>query len=107
MHLKLTTWQRLTLVGVLSDLRGPVAIIRKASKLLDILELSAEEKEEIGLHSDAPGAMRWTNNDYTWNIEVKDKELARFLKGTVEQHKTWPAANAGQVLDLADQLDID
>ena len=44
LRLELTTWQRIMAVQALNAQAGHISLIRKALRLLEILELSAEER---------------------------------------------------------------
>lgn len=53
MKLNLTTWQRINCVNIVGLMAGAnAAAFRKAVKLLDILEMSDEEKEQVGFVDD-------------------------------------------------------
>lgn len=106
MKLNLTTWQRLMLAQIVGALEGPVARIRKASKLLDLLELPQGDREAIGLREIGAGAFRWDDTERRWEIEIPDRELAAFLRRQVEAFQHWPAAKREEVLDLCEQLEI-
>jgi len=106
MKLELTTWQRVIVISILNALRGPVAIVRKAGKLLDILDLSQEEKADIGLVELAPGSFQWKDAGRTWEMEIADRELAAFLKQQVQAFQDWPVARRADVEDLLAQLGV-
>lgn len=104
MELTLTTWQRLQLLMLMSQTQGDLRTINKALKLIDILELTSEEQDEIGLIQTATG-FTWNRGDKTWKIEVQDDNLVTFLKERVKAKQDWPAHR--DVLDLCSQLGID
>lgn len=104
MQLNLTTWQRLTLLQMMNGVQGDLRTVNKALKLVDLLELSPEEQEAIGLQATPDGAIRWADNGQRFELEVKDGNLATFLKEQVEAKKDWPAI--ADVVDLAKQLGI-
>ena len=109
MKLHITTWQRLSLVTVVNNPPPPhtIPVIRKASKLLDILELSPEEREQVGLGPDeATGGIRWADAEHCWDLEIADSELADYLKQLAESWEHWDRGNPRAVLDLAEQLGI-
>ncbi len=105
MKLTIDTWQRATLVTVVGRLQGPVAMIRNAGKLLDILEFSEEEQVEVGMIQ-TPVGLQWSNRTRKWDIEIPDGNQAELLKRAAQQFDGWPAGNREQVFDLIDQLDI-
>lgn len=104
MKLNLTTWQRLTLLQMMNGVQGDLRTVHKALKLIDLLELSPEEQEAIGLQVTPDGTIRWTDNGKRFEQEVKDGNLVAFLKEQVEARTDWPAV--ADVVDLAEQLGI-
>ena len=44
MNLKLTTWERLTVAGLVGRLQGDARLMHKAIKVFDSVELSEEER---------------------------------------------------------------
>lgn len=104
MQLNLTTWQRLTLLQMLGRVQGDLRTVRKALKLIDLLELSPEEQEAIGLQAAPDGTIRWTDDGARFEIEISDGNLATFLREQVEARTDWPAT--ADVVDLAEQLGI-
>jgi hypothetical protein len=105
MNLNLTTWQRLQLLMLVNGVRGDLRTVRKALKLIDVLEMSAEERQEVGLQA-TPGGFTWNVQDKCWELEIGDSNLLAFLKEQVEGRKDWPAAAGKEVLNLSEQLGI-
>jgi hypothetical protein len=91
------------ILHVLSQIRGNVGHIRKASKLLDIFELSEEEREEIGLTISENG-YAWTRHDVVYKMVVEDRELQGFFTMAIANFEDWPVRNLEEVEDLLDQL---
>jgi len=107
MRLELTTWQRLVLYQIVGALEGPVSLVRTASKVLDVLQMSEAERAEVG-YRELPGSgAAWQDPERRWEIEIADREAAALLKRTVKGYDKWPAGQAAQVLDLAEQLGIE
>ena len=106
MKLELSTWQRLSLTQIIGEQQGPVSIVRKAGKLLDILEMTDEEKKEVGLVQDPQVGFRWNNTDRIWGLEISDGNLAAYLKEVAKGHGGWSVRNRDQVLDLFEKLEI-
>jgi hypothetical protein len=97
-------WQRIQLSLLVGGVKGAAAEIRKAVKLLDILEMNDAEKAEIGLRID--GAMMvWEKKDYDFEVEIKDANLLSYLKTLVAQKSDWPVNK--DAVGLFDQLGID
>ncbi len=108
MKLHLTTWQRVKCINIISELQGDARLLRKAFKLLDLLDLSSTEKEEIGLYQETSG-IGWDPmraQGKVWEIEIPDPELVNFLKLYVQHHGRWPVSSAREIFDLFEQLGI-
>lgn len=106
MKLKLNPWQRIMLVLAVGSLRGVnIAAIRKAEKALDVLELSPDEKKAIGF-KELGGGFTWdqTQQDITFELEIKDKEASHVTKFAFEQFSGWDMAHKDLVKDLEVQL---
>ncbi len=107
LRLELTTWQRIMAVQALNGQTGHISTIRKALKLLEILELNEEERVAVELRELQPGQYMWTDTQRRFELEIKDRELAAFLRRAVEQYGQWPVEYAAHVLDLCQQLGIE
>jgi len=107
MKLKINTWQRMQLVLALGSVSGPVATYRQATKLLDLLELQPDEQGKVGFVMMADGAARWADEAHRWEIEIKDGNLAAFLRRVAQSHAQWPVAQRGLVDDLLEQLGVE
>ncbi len=116
MKLSLTTWQRINCVQIVAAIKGAnAAVFRKASKLLDILELTDTEKKEVDFEDgvkEGAGWATWKDKDRLFDVEIKDPNLAVTLKDTINMF-TWSQTALGapdqrrQVNDLLDQLGIE
>lgn len=104
LKLRLNVWQRVTLVDFIGGIRGYARDVRKAFKLLDILELTDAEKKAVGFRTPAPRVSVWDDHDVVYEIEIKDKNLASFLKKKAAAFEGWPVSE--HVLGLFEQLDI-
>lgn len=107
MKLNLTTWQRIMAVQALNAQAGHISLIRKALKLLDILELSAEEAQAVKLRELPEGGFGWEDLDRRFELEVKDRELASHLGRAVRAYDRWPVGQAKAIVDLFTQLGIE
>jgi len=112
MKLDLNVWQLLNLIGIIGTVEGSVQNIRKADKILDILELTDAEKEQIGYKFDATtGSITWTDYTIKFGVDIPDPNLGVFLVERVRLFK-WPEAAWSshivrkQIVDLYDQLGI-
>jgi len=104
MLLKLTTWQRIQLESVVGAQKGPVATVRKAIKLLDIVELTDAEKAAIGFKVNDL-RFTWKDKDKTWDIDIQDKNLEMYLLQVCLAWEYWPINT--EVLDLFEKLGVD
>ena len=103
MILNLNTWQRMTLVTMTNGVKGDLRTVRKALKALDVLEMTAEEREAVGLTEHPNGAVTWTDAAHRFELEVDDNTAA-FLRQQVEAKTDWPVS--ADVVDLCEQLGI-
>ncbi len=103
MTLKLNTWQRMTLLTMVNNVKGDLRTVRKALKALDVLEMTAEEREAVGLTEHPNGAVTWTDAGHRFELEVDDNTTA-FLRQQVEAKTDWPVS--ADVIDLCEQLGI-
>ena len=111
MKVVLDTWARLTIAQILDGVTSKEGLStwNKAAKLLDAVELSAEEKEAVGLQlvPSADGRMA-----YTWNPGSDEKEIelsASLHAFLADRVKAWPEfrpADRAEVRKLFDALSI-
>lgn len=104
MRLNLTTWQRMTLLTMVNNVKGDLRTVRKALKALDVLEMTVEEREAVGLTEHPTGAVTWTDAAHRFELEVDDNTAA-FLRQQVEAKGDWPVS--GDVVNLCEQLGIE
>ena len=109
-EVNLSIWQRLYLSSVLSQGRGSVGAIRKAFKILDIIEITPAEKEKLGWEQ--------RGDRVKWNDEVAgdmnrvftfDGNLYVFLQAElrkIDEAQGFPMEAAAEVVDLADQFKL-
>lgn len=103
MTLSLNTWQRMTLVTMTNGVKGDLRTVRKALKALDVLEMTGEEREAVGLTEHQSGAVTWTEAARRFELEVPD-DVAAFLRQQVEAKSDWPVS--ADVIDLCEQLGV-
>lgn len=106
MKLNLTTWQRVALTLRLMDGTPGVAELRKTWALLDLLELSAKEKNAVGFRADG--------DNLSWNpdlgaqrteIDIEDPDLGVFLRKRAEGW-SWPVEPRAELADLFEQIGV-
>lgn len=105
--LVLDVWERITLIDIMGQIRGDLRLLRKAGKVLDALEMTDEEKEEVGLREPRPGVFGWDDEDAAFTIRIRDKEAAGLLKRTVEQYQGFTARERERVEKLCAALGIE
>ena len=117
--IELTAWERATLVEYITrqDARADFAHLLKTIKLLDILELSEDEKKEVGW-TDEPGFIacpkckaaiqtspdgigRWDNTEMAWTLEFEDADF-ELLSGAISFQ--WPAQAARLLAPMLKKL---
>ena len=103
MQLTLNTWQRITLLQVVNGVKGDLRTVRKALRAIDVLELSAEDRETVGLAEHPNGAVTWTDSVHRFELEVPD-ELVAWLREQVEAKADWPVSP--NVIDLCERLGV-
>lgn len=104
MNLNLNTWQRVQLELLVGAVKGAASTVRKAVKLLDVLEMSDAEKEEVGFRA-VNGGFVWDKPDHLFEIEIRDGNLETFMRELVKQKEDWPANR--NAISLFDQLGIE
>jgi len=103
MRLRLNTWQRVQLEMLVGAVKGTAAAIRKAVQLLDILEMSDEEKAQVGFKQDV-SIIKWDDLEHVWEIEIGDSNLASFLRELVKRKTDWTVNR--NVIGIFDQFGI-
>jgi len=104
MNLNLNTWQRVQLEKLVGDVKGAASTVRKAVKLLDILEMSDEEKTKVGFRQQG-GMLLWDDLEHTWEVEIKDGNLEVFLRELVKGKTDWPVNR--YAIDIFDQFGLE
>lgn len=104
--MKLDTWERVMLTEIIGSMRGDyVTITHKAGKLLDLLELTEDEKKEIGFVRFDNGNVVW-QGDKEWEIEIKDGNLLALLNQQVSLFTDWRRIDKDRVKQLRAKLGI-
>ena len=104
--MKLDTWERVMCSEIVGSMRGDyVTITHKAGKLLDLIELSEDEKKEIGFVRFDNGNLIWQGNK-EWEIEIKDENLVALLQQQVSIFQNWSRSDMNKVKSLREKLGI-
>ena len=106
MKLKLTTWERLTVAGLIGRLQGDARLMHKAIKVFDAVELSEEERQEVNVRQVGDNLV-WDNPTHKWDISIPDREAANLVRMTVQNNKSWVAAKAREVSGLHEALGLE
>lgn len=101
----LNTWDRMTLVAVISNQRGPWPLLRNYGKMLDVIELSEEEKAEVGLIAGDGLLPRWQVN-IEYDLELED-DLFEMLQQAVDNYEGWTVGSIEQVGQLRVKLELE
>ena len=104
MQLNLNTWQRVTLLAVVNNVKGDLRTVRKALRAIDVLEMDADDRDAVGLTEHPTGAVTWTDAAHRFELGVDDNTAA-FLRQQVEAKSDWPVS--ADVVDLCEQLGIE
>lgn len=103
MKIELTTWERVQLMLLIGNTRGNVTQVRLGLRALDVLELSDEEKKQIGWFEPADGIIQWQDRERTWELQFDD-ELWKFVVSQAKARRDWPINRL--TLALLDKLEI-
>lgn len=99
--LNLTTLERIRLMQWLQSQKGNLGFIRRAMPVLDTLELSDEEKTEVGWEDIASGGVRWKDTEREFELTFGKSELS-LLKPALEAE--WPISKA--YLAMLEKLEL-
>ena len=105
MKTELKTIERIMLLGVLNNQQGDLRTQRKIFRLLDRVEFSAAETQQIGLTELPNGMVQWTDADTTWPVEFPDGNDLVLLRQWYRAFP-WKGYPARTVVALADKLGI-
>jgi hypothetical protein len=100
MKSQLTTWERLAISWLIGRLQGDAALIHKAMKVFDAVDLTDEEKREINLRQVGENALVWDDPAREWDVSIKDPEAANLVLVTVRNNRSWLDAKAREVAGL-------
>ena len=106
MKLELTTWERIVLYQIVGGLRGPVALIRNAGKLLDVLELRGEDAEQVGLEITDRGVVHWRDQARTWSVAIDERNLETLLTNAVKGFEGWQRGDVKRIEALFAKLGL-
>jgi hypothetical protein len=103
--LKLNTWQRVTLSIAVGQVQGNLQVMYLGNKILKALELTPQEKEEIGLQIDDRGRVFWDDTQRVFTVEVPN-ECKAIMQQSVRSFQGWTAGRYEEIADIYQQLDM-
>jgi len=106
MQVELTTWERVMLKKIIGGLRGTVAIIRVAARLLDILEFTPAERKTLGLVATEQGLIHWHATERAWPMAIMAPEQQTLLRTAVQQFEGWQTTDLPHVEALYTKLGL-
>ena len=87
MKITVTNWERFWLTAIISGGQGTIGQIRLGNKALDVLEMTDEEKAEVGWRVGSQ-QVGWTQ-ERDWTLEFKD-EVWRLVQMYAKKFARWP-----------------
>ena len=106
--IQLTTWDRVIIANIIGALQGDVKLMRKADKIIDLIELTSEERGAVNFNYDERAQFAtWEDQERKWDVTFNDPESLVFLKETLRGKSDWPALQRKQVLRLYAELGIE
>lgn len=110
MKLELKIWERVVSAQIIGSMTNMnLARMRMGARLMDLLELPPKEAKAIGLVALPQGGTTWSDkaNDRTYELEIKDPELANLLKREVSRFNGWRMQDREKAFVLAEKLGLE
>ena len=116
---ELSVWERVQLAQYInrSDAKADLSGMKQALKVLDILELTEEEKAEIGwtdeptfltcphcqadIQTSPDGIGRWTDAEKVWELEFEDADFGLLKSATTFN---WPTSLSKLLVPMLEKL---
>lgn len=104
----MTTWERLVIQSIVGKMpaASDVSLLRKVIRILDVVELSAAEKAELGAAEKENRPLTDAELDKPWEVWVNDPDALTVLKATMKTHQ-WQGADARRALVLLEKLGVE
>lgn len=106
MELQLTTWERLTLVRIVGSLTGDARLYHKAGKILDVVELTEQEREEIGLRQ-VGDRFQWKDPARLWELHVNDREAKSVIHLALRNYQAYKVEDRAMINRLWAKCEFD
>jgi len=99
--INLNIWERFVSADTVSAQEGNAGVMRQCIAILNVLELTADERKEIdfAVHD---GMATWREVDKNYDLALAD-EQQKLLKSWLEA-RTWRAPDARRAVALIDKL---
>jgi len=101
-QLSLTTWERAQLIALVNQQSGDLTKLRRWLRVLDVVDLSEDEKEAVGWEDLADGRSKWEDGDRLWELHFEDADFA-LLATTAIEYPRWPVLS--KIVDMLDTLE--
>lgn len=88
MEITLTNWERFWLGVIVSSGHGTIGQIRFGNKALDILEMTDEEKAEVGWQVLPPNQIGW-RQERDWELKFED-DVWLIIQKYTKNFQQWP-----------------
>ena len=86
--IKFTTWERIQLTQCVPP-QDSVHEVRKHLRVLQVLELTVEERKKVGWVLTTDGGISWQDARYEFELEFEDADFEHLCK-LVEKREAWP-----------------
>ena len=96
MKLLLNTWERLMLTRIVGSLTGDARLYHKAGKVLDVLEMSETERNEIDFRQ-IGNNFHWDDVQKVWELEVRDQESKSVIHLALRNYRHYSARDRGMI----------
>lgn len=102
---ELTTWERMTLLQVVNVQRGDVRRLRRLISLVGVLEMSPDERAEVGWREDGE-RITWLHQNKTFEVVFSEADF-EVLRQVVTAYDGWQVGAGGMVLALMEKLGLE
>lgn len=95
----------MAIFNVAASQQGDRRTMRKVDAILDLVDLTADEKKAVGWTEGMDGTYRWDDTTYAIEVDFKDANLVAVLH-TWLNNNAWRGIDAKKVLQLFDKLKV-
>lgn len=101
----LNVWERMAIFNVAASQQGDRRTMRKVDSILDLVDLTKDEKEKVGWTEGGDGSYHWQDTAYEVEVDFKDANLVAVLHTWLNAN-AWRGIDAKKVLQLFDKLKV-